>query len=67
MQGIIHSCLSENSKIPHIMSDLSVPHEGEGQLSFHFKDIYKAPSDRLKEERGSVSSCSILQLPKVLW
>jgi hypothetical protein len=41
MQGIIHSCLSENPKVPHIMSDLSVSHEGEGKLSFHFKNIYK--------------------------
>jgi hypothetical protein len=50
------------------MSALSEPHEGEGKLSFYFKNLYKNSKwQGLKEERGSTSSCSILQLPKVLW
>jgi hypothetical protein len=30
-----------NPQIPDIMSDLSVPHEGEGKLSFYFNNVYK--------------------------
>jgi hypothetical protein len=54
-------------QIAHILSDLRVPHEVEGKLCFYFKYIQKTPSDRLKGERGSVSGCSILQLPKMVW
>jgi hypothetical protein len=68
MQGINYTCLNENPQIPHIMSALSEPHEGEGKLSFYFKKpIQKLQVTGPKKERGSTSSCSILQLPKVLW
>jgi hypothetical protein len=50
MQGITHIYLSEN---PHILSDLSEPHEEEGKLSF-FKNVYKTPSDRVEGRKGAL-------------
>jgi hypothetical protein len=55
-------------QIPHILSDLRVPHEGDGELCFYLKKyLQKLQVIGFKEGRGSVSSGSILQLPKALW
>jgi hypothetical protein len=51
MQGITHIYLSEN---PHILSDLSEPHEEEGKLSFYFKNIYKTPSETVEGRKGAL-------------
>jgi hypothetical protein len=52
MQGINYTCLRENPQIPHIMSALSEPHEGEGKLSFDFKNLYKISSDGAEGRKG---------------
>jgi len=36
-------------QIPQILSDLSVPHKGEGKLSIYFKNIYKLQVTSWKE------------------
>jgi hypothetical protein len=41
--------------------------EGEGKLCFLFKIYTNLQVTGLKDERGSVSCCSVFQLPKVLW